>query len=397
MGLIAEIEPNSQSQITVADTPEEPNSKKEFRGDDYAFLRQAIPDLRTHGREFRSVDLFCGAGGLTLGVREAVYSLGGTLKTAYAADMNEAAAACFERNFSVPVIRDDLTTIFNIDGQKKLSNNESKLRSRVDEIDLLMGGPPCQGHSDLNNYSRRDDPKNKLYLVMSRAAMVMRPRHIIIENVPGVAHDKGGAFAQTVAELVQLGYEVDWGIVDSSKFGVAQVRKRLILVASLGGLSSSVAAIIEKYTLGERNVKWAIGDIENNIGVGLMNQAVNPTATTKKRIDYLFDHDLFDLPDSERPACHQKGGHSYRSIYGRIDYSKPSQTVTGGFFNMSMGRNVHPSKRRTLTAHEAARLQFFPDYFDFSPAAKRTVLAQIIGNAVPPKLSYPFARELLNG
>ena len=83
------------------------------------------------------------------------------------------------------------------------------------------------------------------------------------------------------------------------------------------------------------------------------------------------------------------------SVYGRLSWDKPAQTVTRGFYSMCMGRYVHPSQRRTLTAREAARLQFFPDFFDFSGANTRTAIATLIGNAVPPKLIYPFVRELI--
>lgn len=83
------------------------------------------------------------------------------------------------------------------------------------------------------------------------------------------------------------------------------------------------------------------------------------------------------------------------SIYGRLHWDRPAPTITRGFYCMCMGRYVHPSQRRTLTAHEAARLQFFPDWFDFSPAGSRTKLAIMIGNAVPPKIGFALGLQHL--
>lgn len=145
MDLTAEMATDARSRGDVAEAQRTPESFKEFEGDDYSFLRQKAPNWMNRGREFRSVDLFCGAGGLTLGASEAVRSLGGRLVNAYAADMNNAAAACFERNFQTPVVRDDLTEIFDIESSNCLTKAELNLRRRLTDIDLLMGGPPCQG------------------------------------------------------------------------------------------------------------------------------------------------------------------------------------------------------------------------------------------------------------
>lgn len=95
----------------------------------------------------------------------------------------------------------------------------------------------------------------------------------------------------------------------------------------------------------------------------LMDMPSKPSKDNLKRIDYLFENNIYDLPNEQRPPCHQKGNHTYKSIYGRLHWDEPSQTITSGFYSMCMGRYVHPQLPRTLTAHEAARLQFFPDYF----------------------------------
>jgi len=368
-----------------------------MNGDDHAFLRLEQRSNAGLKRTLHSVDLFCGAGGLSLGAEVAAASLGYELKVELAADMDPDAANCFEANFSGSIVeRRDLATIFDIDATDlRLTKEEARLRRQLEGVHLLLGGPPCQGHSDLNNFSRRDDPKNRLYRVMSRAALVLRPEKILIENVPGAAHDRGRAFQQTAHELEQLGYTVSSAVVDGLRLGLPQSRKRLVMVANLQD-SFDLAGVEVAYAIEQqRDVRWAIGDLEDSVGDDIVSQPANTSPDNRARIRYLFENDLWDLPDEQRPPCHRGGGHSYKSVYGRLRYDKPSQTITSGFYSVCMGRYVHPSRQRTLTAHEAARLQFFPDYFDFSATGKRTSLARVIGNAVPPKLSFPFIREML--
>ena len=114
----------------------------------------------------------------------------------------------------------------------------------------------------------------------------------------------------------------------------------------------------------------------------------------QRRIDYLFEHDIYNLPNSERPDCHRLKEHSYNAVYGRMHWDRPASTLTGGFACCGRGRFIHPLRRRTLTPHEAARVQFFPDFFDFSELG-RTALVRAIGNAVPPKAGYVVALPLL--
>lgn len=117
-------------------------------------------------------------------------------------------------------------------------------------------------------------------------------------------------------------------------------------------------------------------------------------ATNLARMRYLLEHDLYDLPNSERPECH-RDAHSYKSMYGRLKWAEPAQTITSGFGSIGQGRYMHPTQMRALTAHEAARIQGFPDYFDFSAVTKRSELATMIGNAVPPALMREIAATVL--
>ncbi|MBU6330546.1 MAG: DNA cytosine methyltransferase [Acidobacteria bacterium] len=361
-----------------------------------SWLRSDAPnDLESTSQSLRVVDLFSGCGGLSVGAREAALSLGLAFVPALAVDFEPTAAEVFGKNFSGGrVIVGDVAEIFDSPVGNKLSAAERHVLKDLGNTDVLMGGPPCQGHSDLNNRTRRMDPKNELYFSMVRAAEVLEPRCVLIENVPGALNDKAQVVQRSAAALSDLGYKVDFGVVDASRIGVPQRRKRLLLLASRDH-EPCVDDIESIYARPPRTLRWAIGDLEGLSTPDLRDEAANSAPATRTRIDYLFDHDLFDLPDMMRPACHRTKAHTYRSIYGRLRWDEPTQTITTGFYSMCMGRYVHPSERRTLTAREAARIQYFPDAFDFTSVTKRSDLAKMIGNAVPSRLAHAALLELL--
>lgn len=372
----------------------------EIDGSDYHYLRRSKrPDGTIASRTFRTVDLFAGCGGTALGVEEACRSVGIASEIAWAIDFERAACDVFKDNFpAAKIVHGDIRDYLLSLSEIELSKTEQHLRQNVGKVDLLLGGPPCQGHSDLNNYSRRNDEKNSLYSYMARAARVFRPQYVIIENVQGLPHDKSGVLQSTTAELQKLGYSISQGLVDLSTIGVPQARRRHVLLASLRRTSlPSIAELLTPYATDKRSLEWAIGDLRGRASKDgqLVDQPSQPSKDNVKRIEYLFQNSLFDLPNAERPPCHRDKIQSYTSVYGRLHWDRPSQTVTSGFYSMCMGRNVHPDEPRTLTAHEASRLQFFPDYFDFKSAKNRTALAKLIGNAVPMKLSFALVREIL--
>jgi DNA (cytosine-5)-methyltransferase 1 len=362
---------------------------------DLSWLRSAEPPSGVAGAPLvRTVDLFAGCGGLSVGIGEACRALGLEAWPVLANDVDPEILAIYERNFpGTKIVCAPVETL--LDGQcgKPPTATEREFAARVGEIDLVIGGPPCQGHSDFNNHTRNDDPKNELYLRMARFCEVVRPRHVIIENVPGVERDKRRVAQQTWAELERLGYSVDSGIVDASRIGVAQKRKRSVTIASLD-MAPSIEEAVHGVEVEPRPVTWAIEDLLDVSRDRLVDQAPNPNATSQGRIDYLFDHDLYELPDEQRPDCHRLKEHSYVSVYGRLYPDRPAPTITTGFGVMGRGRFVHPTERRTITPHEAARIQFFPDFFDFGPGP-RTVIHKVIGNAVPSKMGYAIGLHLL--
>lgn len=364
-----------------------------------AWLQSRIaPSWGGSGPPVRVVDLFSGCGGLSIGLAEAAHALNRPFEPVLAVDLDPTAAKTYATNFPAAVtIGDDVAAVLPGRVGSRLMPAERQLASRHPDIDVLVGGPPCQGHSDFNNRTRHSDDKNELYTTMVRAAEVLEPQHILIENVPGALNDRQAVVQRTADAFDELGYRVSVGVVDLSEIGVPQRRRRLVLMASRTR-ATTPADVTEHHRREPRDVAWAIQDLEGvpeSQRVDLLDAVARSAPATRQRIDFLFESGMFDLPDSQRPPCHAGGGHSYQSIYGRLAWDRPSQTITTGFYSMCMGRYVHPSRRRTITAREAARLQYIPDWFRFDTAQQRTALARMIGNAVPSRLSYAIALEWL--
>jgi DNA (cytosine-5)-methyltransferase 1 len=352
------------------------------------------PENAPARRVINVVDLFAGFGGLSIGIHEAAAALGMTATSKLAVDFDSDALQVFGANFptakllAMPV--EEL-----IDGRlgEKPTEAESAILNELGQVDILIGGPPCQGHSALNNHTRHEDSRNELYLRMARFCELFSPDHVIIENVPGVIKDRSQVAQRTWEYLEKLGYVVDSMTIDVSRLGVAQKRKRNVTVASKTVLVE-LAKWYDRAEVAVRPLSWAISDLENKYDFNsVFDSAPKPSATNQKRMDYLFENNIFDLPNSQRPDCHRLKDHSYNSVYGRMFWNKPSQTITTGFGGMGRGRYVHPSQRRTLTPHEAARIQFIPDYFKI-PTTKRTLMQKVIGNAVPSKLGFVIGLNL---
>lgn len=349
---------------------------------------------KNDGPETRVVDLFSGCGGLSVGVREAINSLGDNERLLLAADLDPAALAVFSDNFS-PDITIDQPIEALIDGKlgQQVTMTEAALIESLGEVDLLVGGPPCQGNSDLNNHTRRNDPKNALYLRMVRFAEIAGPDHLIIENVPGVRHDHGRVVEKAKEALASFGYSVTDGVVSASDLGWPQARKRHLLLASrsvtpdLDNLQTEGAVPI--------GVSAAISDLAGLVSDSIFDSSSRHSERNRERIAFLFANNLYELPDAERPDCHRLKPHSYKSVYGRMRPDEPAPTITAGFGSTGQGRFVHPELERTLTPHEAARVQGFPDSFRFDACDKRRALQQLIGNAVPSILGFAAAVELL--
>lgn len=190
-----------------------------------------------------------------------------------------------------------------------------------------------------------------------------------------------------------MGYIVSYDVFSASDFGVAQNRKRYFLVATKLR-NFEIKDILNVNITSKRDFAWATADLLGGKKYDVFNTPAIHSKTNQQRIKYLFQKNIHELPDHMRPDCHKLKKHSYKSVYGRLFINEPTPTITTGFGSTGQGRFVHPTRQRTITPHEAARLQFFPDFFIF-PSKKRRILQMLIGNAVPSKLPFLISLELL--
>ena len=360
-------------------------------------LQQRPPSSRNGAGSLSVADLFSGCGGLSLGVQEACRSSGRYFRSVLASDFSKDALQVYRDNFSPEVLLSDPIES-HIDGELGAvpTSTEEKFLERLENIDMIVAGPPCQGHSNLNNHTRRSDERNALCLRVARFAELTEPSHVIIENVASSVHDEGRAMQETKKFLEKLEYRCDSATIDLWRLGVPQLRQRHLLVASRERIIDLNELVDQQSVSTPRSIRWAIGDLEDMNVDRLLDQPRNLSEENCTRIRWLFENGEYDLPNHLRPECHQ-GEHKYLAMYGRLRMDSLANTVTTGFGSPGQGRYIHPTRQRTLTAHEAARLQLFPDFFDFSSVRSYKALSKMIGNAVPMKASYIVTLALLAG
>lgn len=392
--------PDWTSRLGVAAETASSTGEESICGLDWVRLKSEPGLIERSENPLRLVDLYCGCGGMTLGAWEAARSKGRRLDIRLAIDNSHEAIAVYRKNFSVDrdvARKADITRLIKARLDSPVSRIERKLQEQVGRVDLLVAGPPCQGHSDLNNHTRRRDRRNSLYMRVLRAVHLFQPSGLLVENVPTVVHDSHRVIERTVAGLKELGYAVpDPSVVDVSNLGLPQKRKRHLLVATREcniDLSSFFAYATPK----RATLRDYIEDIQDEDATcdGLYYTASRMSQANKKRVNYLFQNDIDNLPDKLRPPCHRDRKHSYVSMYGRLRWDEGAQTITSGFGSMGQGRYVHPARKRTITPHEAARIQGFPDFYDFSTVTRRTALHEMIANVVPPQLSAKITLNLI--
>lgn len=383
----------------------------------YLMGEDPTPELPASGEDkaVRIVDLFCGVGGLSLGVHQASKAFGLKPKGLFAVDLDANALDVHAYNLRPrktfnKSVRDLLKTEVLLGAHNPIDLDPSQVilpdwPKGLTEADVVIGGPPCQGHSNLNNRTRRSDPRNELYLWMAAAAHVVNAKVVIIENVPSVKSDAGEVVQRTQDLLDDLGYAVGFdGILAADAFGVAQTRRRHFLIAIRKDVLDHGSAVLTGRWLMEygsdappMTAMDAIGDLANQEGQESdeFNLSSNLSEENRERVKWLIDNDEHNLPDSLRPDCHRTKEHNYGSVYGRMFGDRPAPTLSTGFLSPGRGRYVHPSRPRTLTPHEGARIQGFPDSFRFIGSSgtipKRTQMSRMIGDAVPPPLAFHVA------
>ncbi len=385
-----------------------------------SFLRGAsiFPEARDpEPPPIRTVDAFCGCGGLTLGAAQAAIAVGRRVEAVAAIDVDEGGLKVHQANFRTKhVLHTSASSLvdFHVSGTGTASKFpyepeiiDTALAAEIGKIDLFLAGPPCQGHSNLNNKTRREDPRNLLYLTAVALAVGLKAKMVVIENVPEVVNDRSDVVTAAKALLKANGYAfMESGVLAAHEMGWAQTRKRYFLVAALQQPSAdhlTLKAVAAGLKREAHSLGWAIGDLmrdpSESLPKGVMDTVPLLSDENRSRIEWLFKNDEYDLADKERPDCH-KDGHSYPSVYGRMYWEKPAQTITTGFLTPGRGRYIHTYRRRVITPHEAARIQAFPDSFKFvvnghDPA--RNAITKWIGDAVPPVLGYAAVLPLVTG
>ena len=308
-------------------------------------------------------------------------------------DIVPAARSTFGRNFPAA------TCV----GEDVLLLDEGRVAAlcRSAPIDIVAGGPPCQGFS-LAGKRDRDDPRNQLFAGLLRIADLVRPSFVVMENVRLLLsmRDPGGGLVvdRIVAEMAAHGYDTTVNIVNAQDYGVPQCRERVFIVATNTGLGidpvefpppTHGSAIMPHRTFREATI--GLPSLESG-----QASADDPLHWAVEHPDHVVDW-LRDVPEGmsahDNPDPDRRPPSGYNTTYKRLRWDEPASTIGTTFGMISASRNVHPADTRSLTVREAMRIQTFPDdyLFDGTWGAIRTM----IGNAVPPVLAQALATRLV--
>ena len=344
------------------------------------------------------LDLFCGCGGLSEGFRLAGYKIIGGI------DINEDSIKTYAHNFPKAItICEDLLNfkdryISDVFGNKN--------------IDIIVGGPPCQGFSNANRWQKESkDPRNKLFYEYLRFVKVLKPKVVVIENVRGILTKDHGYAKNRILKLIRsLGYRVNCEVLNASDFGVPQNRTRAFFVAIRDDLCTTEFNFSELKKLPTVNVKDAIGELykfenlKNKVitltsnsttsyrkylrskkGLVTNHQIVYPAEITQKRIKYVPQGGNWsDIPKYMFKNVREN---RHSSAFKRLSEIECSVTIDTGNAHSNY---FHPLFHRIPTVREAARIQSFNDDFNF--LGSRSSQYRQVGNAVPPLLAKALAQ-----
>ncbi len=351
-------------------------------------------------KQYNIIDLFAGVGGLSYGFSKLP-------------QFNIIAANEIEKDISIAYkLNHPDVNMLNCDIN---SLTEDIFEEALDgkKVDIVVGGPPCQSYSTLGK--RQMDDRANLFMQYKRVLKILQPKAFVFENVVGIlSMDKGNLFKQVQAEFEDLGYNLQYRVLDAVNFGVPQHRERVILV----GFKGDNNFVYPEPTHGEGlkpyvTLKDAIGDLpvlksgekktnyaseatneflefvrNNTSDIVEEHSAPKNGAHLVRIMEALKDgQSKDDLPEDIRP----KSG--YGNTYAKLWWEKPSTTITRNFACPSSSRCIHPRDSRAMSIREGARLQSFPDDYKFYGADGMKRLE--IGNAVPPLLSMAIAKQML--
>ncbi|MFG1757475.1 DNA cytosine methyltransferase [Micromonospora echinofusca] len=328
----------------------------------------------TAATPLRAIDLFCGPGGLTQGLKQAKFTVVGGV------EQEPIACETYSRNHpEVRLWSDDIRDL-------SPSAVRTELGLKPGDLDLLAGCPPCQGFSSLRTRNGKrvvDDGRNDLVMQMAVWAAEFRPRAILMENVPALARDY--RMDLLVEALEGLGYPArsSYRVVDAQEYGVPQRRRRLVLIAAhkeeIPISSSSYSRQTVRDAIGELPPPGSSGDQLHDLPERRSPKVRDIISRIRK--DGGSRKDLGE----DQLECHKRLDGFY-DIYGRMAWDGPAPTITSGCSNPSKGRFLHPEQDRAISLREAALLQSFPRSYWFSLKGGKEAAALMIGNALPPRL-----------
>lgn len=321
---------------------------------------------------YKYIDLFAGAGGMSLGFDNAEF------ENVLAVEYDK----CFAETYSLNFPKHNL----KVADIKNISNDEIKKLIGNKKVDVIIGGPPCQGFSIAGKIGRNfiDDERNQLFKEFVRFVEVIKPRIFVMENVAALKmHNKGKTIEEIIKEFEKIGYTVKCDVLNAVNYGVPQQRRRIFVIGTLG--KKNKFNFPKKITK-QMTIKEALKDLpelKSGETSDIPNHnAMNHSKQMLEKMSYVKDGgDRNDIPEGIRP----KSGDIRKYI--RYNSNEPSICITG-----DMRKVFHFNQNRALTGRELARIQTFPDDFIFKGNAGK--VQQQIGNAVPPKLAFQIANSV---
>ena len=332
------------------------------------------------------IDLFCGAGGLSHGFFQEGFDITAGV------DIDEDCQYAFETNNKAKFIRKSVADLTAVELAEMF---------RPDGFRILVGCAPCQPFSKYNQ--RNNDPGWQLLEEFARLVEDSRPDIVSMENVPQLSNFKDGAlFEAFVTILHKHDYHVAWDILYGPDYGLPQRRSRLVLIASrLGQISlpEPICTAENHMTVAEAiaelpSLEAGAIDPDDRIHKSSRLSMVNMSRIRASRPGGSWN----DWPEDIVAECHKREtGHTYGSVYGRMEWSKPSPTITTQFFGFGNGRFGHPEQDRAISLREGAILQSFPQDYQFVEPGKPIHMRRVgrmIGNAVPVVIGRAIARSI---
>ena len=348
--------------------------------------------------KYKVIDLFAGVGGLSYG-----FAHNSNFEIIMANEYDKDIAKAYSLNHpSVEMIEGDI---------KNITKETLEMYAKKN-IDIIIGGPPCQSYSTLGK--RQMDERAHLFIEYCRVLSIIKPKLFLFENVSGLLSMQGGKLIEVIREeFRKLGYIVKTKLLNAVDFGVPQYRDRVILVGMKGdntfeypkekygeGLKpyrtvEDAFSDMPKLKSGEGNIKYAKepqNELQEFYRKNSMTLTENESPKNGEHLIKIMEAlpdggSKNDLPEELRP----KSG--YGNTYAKMWWKKPAPTVTRNFATPSSSRCVHPRDSRAMTTREGARLQSFPDDYKFYGSVSKKNLE--IGNAVPPLLSIELANQVL--